>query len=47
MSADLRKTERRWLRQAEERLDMTGVSPLDAATTQRAMLAYRLLVGAE
>ncbi len=47
MSADLRKTERRWLRQAEERLDMTGASPLDAATTQRAVLAYRLLVADE
>jgi hypothetical protein len=47
MSADLRKTERRWLRQADERLDTTGVSPLDDATTRRAVLAYRLLAGAE
>lgn len=47
MSADLRKTERRWLRQAEARLDLAGVSPLDAAATRRAVLAYRLLVGAE
>lgn len=45
MASDLLRAERRWLRQAERRLDLTGVSPLDAATTRRAALAYRLLVG--
>ncbi len=44
MAADLLKTERNWLRDAERRLDLTGSSPLDPETTRRAGLAYRLLV---
>jgi hypothetical protein len=42
-AAGLRKTERRWLRAAEPRLSLEGLSPLDAGTTRRAELAYRLL----
>ncbi|MCW2950866.1 MAG: hypothetical protein JWQ48_36 [Conexibacter sp.] len=43
-AAGLRKTERRWLRAAEPRLSLEGLSPLDATTTRRAALAYRLLI---
>ena len=45
LAADLRKTERRWLRVAEPRLNLSGPSLLDAETMRRAGLAYRLLIG--
>jgi hypothetical protein len=44
MVAELRKTERRWLRVAEQRLNLPGSSLLDAETMRRAGLAYRLLI---
>ncbi|HEV3070455.1 MAG TPA: hypothetical protein VGY76_03395 [Solirubrobacteraceae bacterium] len=40
----LRKTERKWLRVAEQRLQLSALSSLEAATMRRAELAYRLLV---
>lgn len=40
----LRKTERRWLRQAETRLNARAISSLDADARRRADQAYRLLV---
>jgi hypothetical protein len=43
-SAELRTTERRWLRTAEQRLRLDDPSALDAEATRRAMLAYRLLI---
>jgi hypothetical protein len=43
LAADLRKTERTWLRRAEKRLDLSGPSQLDAEAMRRAELAYRLL----
>jgi hypothetical protein len=43
-AADLRKTERAWLRAAEQRLNPTGPSPLDTETIRRAAFAYRLLI---
>lgn len=44
MAADLRKTERNWLRVAEQHLNLSGPSLLDAETMRRAGLAYRLLI---
>jgi hypothetical protein len=44
MSEGLRKTERRWLRQAGPRLNPGGLSSLDAASARRARQAYELLV---
>jgi hypothetical protein len=44
MAADLRKTERKWLRVAEQRLNPSGSSLPDAETMRRAGLAYRLLI---
>lgn len=44
MAADLRKTERKWLSATEQRLNLSGLSSLDAATMRRAALAYRLLI---
>jgi hypothetical protein len=44
MAAELLKTERNWLRNAEQRLNLAGSSGLDTHTTRRADLAYRLLV---
>lgn len=44
-ATELRKTERRWLRAVEERLNPTGPSTLDPETMRLAALAYRLLVG--
>lgn len=44
MAADLRKSERAWLRRAERRLDFSAVSLLDADTMRRARLAYQLLI---
>lgn len=46
MTADLRTSERKWLRVAESRLNLPGLSLLDAETMRRAELAYRLLVRA-
>ena len=43
-ATELRRTERRWLRVAEQRLNLDGPSTLGAATVRRAELAYRLLV---
>lgn len=44
MAADLRSSERKWLRRAEDRLDFDGVTTLDEATVRNARLTYRLLV---
>ncbi len=44
MAADLRKTERKWLRVAEQRLNLSGPSLLDAETMRRAGLACGLLI---
>lgn len=43
-AANLRKTERTWLRAAEQRLNPTGPSTLDTETMRRATLAYQLLI---
>lgn len=43
LAAELRDSERRWLRQAEPRLDFPAVSLLGADLRRRAQLAYRLL----
>jgi hypothetical protein len=43
-AATLRKTERGWLRAAEQRLNPAGPSRLDAETMRRAALAYQLLI---
>jgi hypothetical protein len=45
MAAGLRKTERRWLKQAGPRLNPAELSSLDTASALRAEQAYRLLVG--
>jgi hypothetical protein len=44
VSADLRKTERTWLRQAEGRLNLDGIALVDEPTVRNARLAYRILV---
>lgn len=44
MAADLRNTERQWLRVTEQRLNLSRPSQLDAETMRRAELAYRLLI---
>jgi len=44
MATELRQSERRWLRIAEQRLDPGGPSLLDADTRRRADLADRLLI---
>jgi hypothetical protein len=44
LAAELRDSERSWLRQAEERLDLHAPSLLVADLQRRAELAYRLLV---
>jgi hypothetical protein len=44
MAADLRKTERKWLSVAEQRLNLSGPSLLDTEKMRRAGLAYRLLI---
>lgn len=43
-AAALRQTERRWLRTAEQRLNPTGPSTLDAETMRLAALSYQLLI---
>jgi hypothetical protein len=45
MAADLRKTERQWLRRADHRLDAGSPSTLSGADARRAVQAYALLVG--
>jgi hypothetical protein len=44
MAADLRKTERQWLRVTEQRLNLSRPSQLNAETMRSAELAYRLLI---
>ena len=44
LAAELRSSERGWLRAAEERLDLAGPSLLDRARMRRAELAYKLLI---
>jgi hypothetical protein len=44
IAPELRKTERKWLRTAEERLAFSAPASLDAATVRRASQAYRLLL---
>ena len=44
MAAELRKSERRWLRDAGKRLDFASPSLLDRETQTRAELAFRLLL---
>lgn len=45
MGAGLRKTERRWLRNAEPRLALSAPSPLNDEQMRLATLAYQLLLG--
>ncbi len=45
MAADLRGSERKWLRTAEQRLDLYAVSGLEGDEMRRARLTFRLLVG--
>lgn len=44
MASQLSNPERRWLRVAEPRLNLSAVSLLDTDTMRRAELAYRLLI---
>jgi hypothetical protein len=44
MGADVRKSERRWLRDAQQRLDFSSPSLLHRDTQTRAELAFRLLI---
>lgn len=44
MATDLRGTERKWLRAAEQRLDLGGPSRLEGDQMRLARLAFRLLV---
>lgn len=44
MAAELKPSERRWLRAAQEPLDLAGFTGIDEATVRRAGLAFRLLV---
>jgi hypothetical protein len=44
LAAELRDSERRWLRQAQARLDLQATSLLTADLQRRAELAYRLVV---
>jgi hypothetical protein len=46
MASELRKSERGWLRDAEQRMNLSGFSSLDAVTMRRAELAFRLLARA-
>ncbi len=45
MAADLKGSERKWLRAAEQRLDLDGVSRLEGDQMRLARLTFRLLVG--
>lgn len=44
LAEQLSKAERRWLRRAEQRLDVSGRNPLEPEAARRAALAYRLLL---
>ena len=44
MADELRRSERKWLRAAEEALDLAGFTAIDDAIVRRAGLAFRLLV---
>lgn len=44
MAAELKNSERTWLRRAEARLDFDGLAILDEATVRNARLAYRILL---
>jgi hypothetical protein len=44
IAAHLKKSERTWLRRAEDRLDFDGLTVLDDVTVRNARLTYRLLV---
>jgi hypothetical protein len=44
VAADLKKTERKWLRQAEDRLNFEGLTLLDDASVRNARLTYRILL---
>jgi hypothetical protein len=44
MAEELRASERRWLRAAEQRLDFDGLANVGADRVRRARLAYRLLL---
>lgn len=44
MAADLKNSERKWLRQAEDRLRFDGVTLLDDVTVRNARFAYRILL---
>ena len=43
-AVELKKSERRWLRQAADRLDLEGRALLDDVAVRNARLAYRILV---
>jgi hypothetical protein len=43
-AVELKKSERRWLRQAADRLDLEGRALLDGVAVRNARLAYRILV---
>jgi hypothetical protein len=43
-SSELKDSERTWLRRAEARLDLDGLTVLDEATVRNARLTYRMLV---
>ena len=45
MATGLRRTERRWLKEAGPRLRLAALSSLDPASSVRAEQAYRLLLG--
>lgn len=45
MAIGLRRTERRWLKEAGPRLRLAALSSLDPASSVRAEQAYRLLLG--
>jgi hypothetical protein len=46
VAANLKKSERKWLRQAEDRLNFDGIAFVDDATVRNAQLAYRILARA-
>jgi hypothetical protein len=47
LAVELRPTERRWIRGAEERLAFDAFSALDDATVRRARQAFRILSGSD
>jgi hypothetical protein len=47
LAVELRLTERRWIRDAEERLAFDAFSSLDDATVRRARQAFRMLSGSD